>query len=209
MRVIKLGGSLLSDSALPERFRRWLDAQPAARNVLIAGGGSFAEAVRDADRTYRLDPVAAHWLAIDCLGLTARLAAAILPPGELVFEWNGLRRRVLQAVGGTEPKFLIFDVVGFMRQIEPRLGEPSLPQTWEVTSDSIAARVANALAAEELVLLKSTLPPSDRQSVQSAAADGYVDPWFPQAVQRVRKVRCVDLADPVRTGSDRECLLAL
>ena len=58
---------------------------------------------------------------------------------------------------------LVFDVTGFMRQIEPRLQGSKLPYGWSVTSDSIAARVAAVLAAGELVLLKPALPCKNRK----------------------------------------------
>jgi hypothetical protein len=47
-----------------------------------------------------------------------------------------------------------------------------LPHTWEVTSDSIAAWVAGALGATQLVLVK---PPGAR-------GDAMVDPYFERAL---------------------------
>jgi len=64
-----------------------------------------------------------------------------------------------------------------------------LPHAWSVTSDSIAARLAQAVAAGELVLLKSAAPPPDL-----GAAD-YVDEWFATAARDVPSVRIVNLRE--------------
>jgi aspartokinase-like uncharacterized kinase len=55
-----------------------------------------------------------------------------------------------------------------------------------VTSDSIAARIAGILDAEELVLLKSADPPAQLQPP-------YVDEYFVQAAEGLTCVRSVNL----------------
>jgi aspartokinase-like uncharacterized kinase len=64
---------------------------------------------------------------------------------------------------------------------EARAGR--LPQTWAVTSDAIAARVAEQLGATRLVLLKSVPVPAD-VDWRAAARLGLVDATFPQVVER-------------------------
>ena len=185
IRVVKLGGSLLDDSDVAVRYRRWLNTQRPARNHMIVGGGKLVEVLRRADQTHSLDESLLHWLAVDCLGINARLVA----------EWNGLRRRLLQMLPDGKSGTLVFDVVGFMRQIEPQLPGARLPHGWTVTSDSIAARVAAALAAGELVLLKSTLPAEEPQTTRALADVGYVDEHFPTVAREVRMIRCVNLRE--------------
>jgi aspartokinase-like uncharacterized kinase len=199
VRVVKLGGSLLDDADIAARYRRWLNTQRPARNVLIVGGGKLVEVLRRADRTHALDESLLHWLAIDCLGINARLVAGLLPEAELVSEWNGLRRRLLQMLPDGKSGTLVFDVTGFMRQIEPRLPGARLAHGWNVTSDSIAARVAAGLAAGELVLLKSALPSEEPQTTQALADIGYVDESFPTIAREVRMIRCVNLRE---SGAD-------
>jgi hypothetical protein len=67
-----------------------------------------------------------------------------------------------------------------------------LPANWSSTSDSIAARLGQAIGANELVLLKSATlsPPVNRRA---AAQTGYVDAFFPFASMALQHVRCVDL----------------
>lgn len=195
VRVIKLGGSLLDDAELPVKYRRWLAIQKPARNVMVVGGGRLVDTVRQHDRTHDLDHELTHWLAIDCMGINARLMAALLPEAELIHEWNGLRRRLLQMLTEGKSGTIVFDVTGFMRQIEPRLHGERLPRGWNVTSDSIAARLAFLVAAGELVLLKPTLPAQEPQNTQRLSDVGYVDEYFPTVARGVRAIRCVNLRD--------------
>jgi aspartokinase-like uncharacterized kinase len=84
----------------------------------------------------------------------------------------------------------ILDPLPYLLAAEAATKFTPLPHSWDVTSDSIAARVAAELQAE-LVLLKSTPPPSD--DLPAAAASGYVDPYFPTAAAGLQSVRFVNL----------------
>ncbi|MEX2113753.1 MAG: hypothetical protein WD845_11245 [Pirellulales bacterium] len=181
-RVIKLGGSLLDWPELPAAFASWLAAQPEATNVVVVGGGAIVEALRELDRVGSLGAEACHWLAIHGMSLTAALAAELLGAAELVMGFEQLQR-------ADGDGLFVFDVERFMRA--DAAGADPLPCSWEVTSDSIAARVAVRLKAEELVLLKSTLP-ADGLMRKELAASGYVDVYFPQAAAGLR-ARAVNL----------------
>ena len=78
-----------------------------------------------------------------------------------------------------------------LRREEQQQVAGRLPIGWEVTSDSIAARIAELTGSVELVLLKSTLPPAGA-SVSQLVANGYVDDWF-QHAWTTGRLRCVDL----------------
>src|SRR5262245_59141995 len=52
LRVVKLGGSLLTWAEWPTACRRWLAMQPPRRTVLIVGGGGMVDAVRNWDRAH-------------------------------------------------------------------------------------------------------------------------------------------------------------
>ena len=175
VRVVKVGGSLLAWKDLPAALARWLAQQSPAVHVLIAGGGEFAEAIRRADATYGLGEEPAHWLCVDVLSVTARLLGAIM---------NDIVVTHAQELPSLAPGICVFDPSPFLRNLEPLQFSESLPHTWAVTSDSIAARIAESLVASELVLLKSCLP---------AAGAGYVDDYFPVAAARLPHIRCVNL----------------
>ncbi len=184
-RVIKLGGSLLDWPELVPSFRRWLAAQAEAVNILIVGGGAIVEVVRQLDNPHRLTAEAAHWLSIRGMGLTADFVSGLLKEATCVGSLDELR---FSAAAGLQ----IFEVERFLR--EDQASADALPCGWEVTSDSIAARVATALQARELVLLKSTLAaaPPTREGL---AQCGLVDSYFAKA-SRGLTVRIVNLRSP-------------
>jgi hypothetical protein len=70
-----------------------------------------------------------------------------------------------------------------------------LPASWDDTSDSIAARLAQVLEAADHVLLNSALPPQPK-SLQKKDETRFVDAFFPIAAGCLRVVRLVNLRDP-------------
>jgi aspartokinase-like uncharacterized kinase len=186
VRVVKVGGSLLDWPPLATVLPAWLVRQPPAWNVLIAGGGELADAIRRLDAAHALGDEAAHWLCIDALQITARLLAAILGATEPA---NSLEDLPALQASAVQP--VIFDPGEFLRHRESQLPGQTLPRDWSVTSDSIAARISHALAADELVLLKSREPPAE--DWRELARAGYVDEHFPRAAARLARVRLVNL----------------
>jgi hypothetical protein len=134
-----------------------------------------------------IDEVAAHWMCVDLLTVTAHLLHAWLPEIPLVEDDRLLCQRVGEA-GAT-----IFGPAHWMRHAEPGLPGTWLPSGWETTSDSIAGRLAVALAADEFVLLKSVLPrPRAAVELSALAATGYVDPMLAQMSAELPPVRLVN-----------------
>jgi hypothetical protein len=76
--VLKIGGSLLSQSDWPSRLNHWLQTQPAGLYFTIVGGGEAIEAMRDLDRIHTLDQTAMHWRCIDLLDATFDVAVELL-----------------------------------------------------------------------------------------------------------------------------------
>jgi len=189
LRVVKLGGSLLDVEGLRGRLLAWLRAQKPKTTALVVGGGPIADAIRAIDRAQALSPEAAHWLAIDAMGVTARLTAELFPEFPLL---HSLPAVCPAAVQGAEiGDVVILDALGVLRAAAPA---DALPASWSVTSDSIAAWMAGKLAADELVLLKSKLPHGELD-LKSLADEGYVDAFFPRAAAKLECVRLVNLRD--------------
>ena len=88
-----------------------------------------------------------------------------------------------------------------MREEDPRYAVGPLPESWDVTSDSIAARLAEIIAADELVLLKSA--PAAPGLLHEIAAAGYVDNFFPQAAEGLMRVRFANLRGAFDDGHER------
>ena len=194
LRVIKLGGSLLTCPQLGERLPAWLAQQRAATTVIVVGGGPLVDALRRLDAAKPIAEETAHWLAIDAMSLSARLIAEWFPGFRLVEHVQDVPRNC-----GKQPPYVL-DVRELMRgqDLPGTKDVQRLPCTWDVTSDSIAAYAASVLQADELVLLKSAMP-QDRGDFESLAAEGYVDAFFPRAAARIPVVCAVDLAgEPVR-----------
>jgi hypothetical protein len=90
---------------------------------------------------------------------------------------------------------LIFDPARFLKTTEPIVDGDRLPASWDVTSDSIAARIARLLNARELVLLKSCLPPEQAATTEFRAQSDYVDRGFRRFAAELPRIRFVNLRD--------------
>jgi aspartokinase-like uncharacterized kinase len=170
--VVKVGGSLFDLHDLGPRLRHWLDSLHTNEVLIVPGGGPTANAVRDWDHRQALGEEQAHWLALRALTLNARFLAAVVPNAVVIHD--------LAACAGHWRKgaVTVLDPYPFMQADDGRPG--SLPHTWKVTSDSLAARVAVIAGARRLILLKSvTLP--EPVNWAGAAGQGFVDPLFANA----------------------------
>ena len=191
IRVVKVGGSLLSLPDLSEKVRVWLAAQSQAHNVLVAGGGALVDHLRELDALHSIDATALHWMCIDVMTVTAHLLHAWLPEIPLV-ENDCL---LCQRVG--EPGATIFGPAPWLRHSEPGLSGTWLTTGPETTSDAIAGRLAVALAADEFVMLKSRLPRRDGPlQLPALSVIGYVDPMLAQMAPELPPTRLVNLRTP-------------
>lgn len=177
--VFKLGGSLLDLPDLPVVWGHVRALCPQSAAALVVGGGTAADQVREWDRLYQLGNEWAHALALAAMRFNAEFLARILPGAE----WVRSRGEVQSLPSG---RVGLVDAEAFL---ESRAGNtpPRLPYHWDVTSDSIAAWIASAINAEELVLLKSADLPGPL-TPQAAAAAGFVDPHFEHVAGRVPRV---------------------
>ena len=187
LRVVKVGGSLFEVPDLTERLQRWLTSQTPATHLFVAGGGPLAESIRELDRVHRIGEVPAHWLCIRAMGVTARLLVDLLPDTAMVDNLDDVR----SLLASRPERSAVFDPMPVLLDSEPALPGTNLPHGWTVTSDSIAARVAELLSADELVLLKSDLPGST--SFKDISGAGYVDEFFSSIAGQLPRVRCVNL----------------
>jgi aspartokinase-like uncharacterized kinase len=188
IRIVKVGGSLFDLPDLGDRLRQWLSRQPPAHHVLLAGGGSLVDEVRRWHALRPLDEATAHWMCVDLLTVSSHLLHARLPEIPLIED----DRLLCQRVG--EQDCTIFVPATWMRYGEPKLPGTPLPQTWEVTSDSITARLAITLGAAELVLMKPVLPVEGLdEGIPAFSAAGYVDPMLARMAGELPSVRLVNL----------------
>lgn len=187
MRVIKFGGSLLGIGGVADRFERWRGLQSPMASLVVVGGGATADIVRELDRVSHLEESTAHWLAIRAMQFNAHLVAALLPEAKVMESFDQ------PLADGNSLAVWVADPWSLLRENSPGRSD-SLPESWDVTSDSIAAWLAVGAKATELVLLKSAIPGGER-TVHHAVESGYVDRHFPHAAQALTRIRCVNLRD--------------
>jgi aspartokinase-like uncharacterized kinase len=172
--VIKVGGSLYDIPDLGPRLLRWLATLGPARAVLIPGGGLTADVVRTFHAVHGLSEELCHWLALRALSLNAHFLAGLLPGGAVVEDVGDCP--CAWAAG----RLPVLDLHAFAQADERRPGW--LAHSWDVTSDSLAARVAIVAGARRLVLLKSVaIAPGT--SWEEAARCGQVDAGFAGVVR--------------------------
>ena len=170
--VVKVGGSLYDHPKLKPGLKAWLAARPEAHILIVPGGGDFAEAVRRLDTVHGLGEEASHFLALRSLETAAFFMLDLLDINRRPTLYRDWWQYPSPAV--TNPSSTIIDY--------ERWQSVELPQTWEFTTDSLAACAAHD-AGCKLVLLKSVdIPPA--MSWEDAAARGYVDAYFPTLVAR-------------------------
>ncbi len=169
MWIVKLGGSLLGSPELP----RWLDTLVKISDgqvVIVPGGGMFADAVREAQQRTNVSDAVAHELALLAMdqfglllaGMNSKLATA---SSELEIAERGWQHRCIVWL----PSKMV-------------LADDGVPKSWQVTSDSLSAWLANKIGAEQLVLVKSksleSYPKPTNVSQQNLQADDLIDDAF-------------------------------
>jgi aspartokinase-like uncharacterized kinase len=167
LTVVKVGGGLAREAgedALRALCAAIGEAGRRHRLLVVPGGGSFADAVRDCDRRYGLSDAAAHRMAILAMEQLAWLLSELIPGAVPTTSFDGDLSVWLPASARVDEQ---------------------LPASWEVTSDSIAAWVAREAGAGRLVLVKpvdglyrewpAEGAPLERVGVEELAGLGGVD----------------------------------
>ena len=142
MWIVKIGGSLLGSPELS----RWLEVLvkfSKGHVIIVPGGGLFADAVREAQKLTNASDAVAHQLALLAMDQFGLLLAGmndglVTASSELEIAERGWQHRAMVWL----PSQMI-------------LADQSIPQNWQVTSDSLSAWLANKLGAEQLILVKS------------------------------------------------------
>jgi len=141
--VVKIGGGLLAhEGSLDTVLNVLADVARDEPLLIIPGGGPFADAVRDQDARLTLTDDAAHWMAVLAMDQYAHLIVSRMPGAVLVTDATEMSTALASR------RIPVLAPYAWLRRADP------LPHSWEVTSDSIAAWIAHAIAASRLVLVK-------------------------------------------------------
>lgn len=171
--VLKVGGSLLSWPDWPWLLDRLIASMGDMPLALVVGGGAVVDGLRQIDSAAPQPASLMHNLALDCMHTLA----------QLVSQSTGLPLSANPAGGSAA---CVLDVPTWVLT-HPR--GAALPASWEVTSDSIAACVADTYGST-LMLAKSAPPPATwcGTGLESLTAAGWVDPFFPTAADQLREI---------------------
>lgn len=169
--IVKVGGSLAETGRLPHVLS--IIAATKRPVVVVPGGGSFADKVRDLQTVLRFDDKSAHRLAILGMHQMAEIYFAKEPRLAPADSLEGIGR--VLAVGQV-PVWMPFQMCQ---------NDGSIPADWTITSDGLAARLAERLGGAPVVLLKS-VETDPTTSLNELEARGIVDAVFPQIVRRAK-----------------------
>jgi dihydroneopterin aldolase len=165
LAIVKLGGSHANGPHLND----WLAAIAAEAGAIaiVPGGGPFADTVRTAQASMGFDDRAAHAMAL----MAMRQLGCALESLNPTLSLTASRSAILRALkDGKVPVW----------SPEPMARAAALPETWELTSDSLAAWLAGVLGASRLVLVKHGRFETATVDARDLVARGVVDPLFPR-----------------------------
>jgi 5-(aminomethyl)-3-furanmethanol phosphate kinase len=140
--VIKIGGSLSRGAGLPELCLEISRLAKIHALLIVPGGGKFADQVRDAYRQYHLSEPAAHRMALLAMDQYGYVLNDLIKESFLTCDLAAAREA---AEIGRAAILLPSEIV---------MHSDRLPNSWQVTSDTIAAWIAQAASCPRLVLLK-------------------------------------------------------
>lgn len=170
--VIKLGGSLMRSKELSS----WLESiESVSRNsniVIVPGGGEFADSIRNLQKTYQFDDLAAHQMALLAMCQYGYLLASMNSNFKIIKDTGILRSHF----GKQLPLlWLPIDLIEDHSEI---------PASWDFTSDSIALWLAIKLAAQRLVIVKSKKLDNNRNSIINHINNNDLDKGFQRLIDK-------------------------
>ncbi len=165
MIVIKLGGSLAYADTLTDCLDTIEQRYQGKDVVIVPGGGAFADQVRLAQQHWRFDDRTAHRMAILAMQQMALLCNGLKADFAVIHSVAAIKAQSQQN------KILIWSPAC------DELDHAGIQASWDITSDSLAAWLGDALSATELILVKSA-DVDVESGLQQLAAQGIVDRAF-------------------------------
>lgn len=141
MRIVKLGGSLLETGQMFECLKHIVKSN--IPTVVVCGGGEFANQVRQAQKKWHFDDIAAHEMALLAMKQTAIMCQNL--QSEFVIASSICESEEEEP----ENRFVIWS---------PDINElnaANIKPSWDMTSDSLAAWLTIKIDSYHLVLVKS------------------------------------------------------
>jgi len=141
--VLKIGGSLLNYPADLRNLCKTIESISMEYDLaLVPGGGVFADTVRDVYSNLSIREEVAHDMAVLAMDQYGLLLNSFIKSSRLA---QGLEN-VSECFKDRKTAIIVASNI--------MSGNSNLPRTWDITSDSIAAYVAQRLDANALLLVK-------------------------------------------------------
>jgi aspartokinase-like uncharacterized kinase len=173
MIVFKLGGSLLTSGWLLPCLDKIEQYSANRGGVIVAGGGVFADQVRRLQYDWQFDDRSAHAMAILAMQQMALLLQGLRPQFKLA-------ERVADIPGISKT-----DAITLWLPALTELDADGVPASWDITSDSLSAWLANKLSADELIVLKAAVVDKS-DSVEKLVSSKIVDAEFSRHIRQGR-----------------------
>ncbi|MFP4371623.1 MAG: hypothetical protein ACLFQ4_05325 [Halanaerobium sp.] len=137
--LLKIGGSFFKkdSSSCLNKLAEVISAAEEYKFAIVCGGGGAADLVRDFDSRHNLNNKTAHFAAITAMEMNSYLFADFFNNYSFFSTEFDLKNSIN-----------IFLPLNYYKKFNP------LPQSWQVTSDSIALELAIRINAEKLILIK-------------------------------------------------------
>lgn len=165
MIIVKLGGSLSRADTLIKCLNSVEQNFQGRAVVIVPGGGAFADQVRLAQHHWQFDDKTAHNMAILAMQQMALLIKGLKDDFFIARSVTDIRKQLHRQ------KIVIWspDIV--------ELDNADIEASWDITSDSLAAWLAKALSATELILVKSATIDANL-SLEQLAKQNVIDKGF-------------------------------
>jgi len=178
--VIKIGGSLATSPKILRVLCTKIGSIGKKHSLFIVPGGSkFADVARDFDKRYKLTQETSHKIAILSMDQYGIILKELIPNS---FSFNQLNeyKKILKT-----KKIPVFLPSSYMFKKDP------LENSWSVTSDSIAAHLAEELNITNLILITDVdgLFTKDPKKFSEAK---FIKNISPSALVRLNQESCID-----------------
>lgn len=179
MKVVKIGGSIERTHQLLLCLDRVI-VRAHDNVIFVPGGGVFAEEIRSAQTRWRFDDSAAHAMAVLAMQQMGIMLNAIKP--ELV---------PVSSVEELSKMSQAKNYYVWMPDIN-ELNAAGIPASWDITSDSLSAWLADKIQADELIIIKAADIP-EHDCLSQLAELNIVDKAFMHFTQKANfKIRVVN-----------------
>jgi hypothetical protein len=178
--VIKIGGSFIKVDNI-ELLKNIIEViedtafeEKNIKMIIVNGGGRAADLVRNFDSVSKLKAKNAHFAAISAVELNAYLISDFFKEFSFFSQNISLPNRIN-----------IFLPLLYYKNFDP------LPNSWQVTSDTMALETAERISADKLILLKQkdTINNENTSSIRAdkLSESGLIDKYFPILFEEVKK----------------------